>query len=307
MMKKSEKYSIAIRAIVACLLWSTAFAGVKIGLNYTTPFFLAGIRFILAGIMLIPFSGKIKNYIITVWINRKLIIIVAFLQSVVMYGLYYTGIDLIPGSIAAIIIGASPLVTALVTHFSLRDDKFSRDKLVAILLGVTGIVFVVYGRQTLDPMGEANLIGAVLLVLSMIVSAYANIVVSRNKNRINSVLLNSSQLLFGGIILTIISLFSDGRPVIEWSPEFLFALLWLSFLSAAAFSIWFSLLKRPEVKVSELNMWKFLIPVFGAFFSWMMLPEESPTVISIIGVAVITLSVILYYLPIGRKKNNNQI
>ncbi len=112
-MKKSEKYSIAFRAIIACLLWSTAFAGVKVGLIYTTPFFLAGIRFVLAGIMLIPFSGKIKSYITTVWINRKLIIVVAFLQSVVMYGLYYTGIDRIPGSIAAIIIGASPYNTLL--------------------------------------------------------------------------------------------------------------------------------------------------------------------------------------------------
>ncbi len=297
----SEKYSIAIKAIIACLLWSTAFAGVKIGLYYTTPFFLAGIRFFIAGIMLIPFSGPFKDYIKSIWLNRRLVLSVAGLQSVVMYGLYFTGINFIPGSIAAIIIGASPLVTAIVTHFSLHDDKFSRDKLIAILLGVMGIIFVVSGRQVLGSVGALDLVGAFLLLVSMIVSAYANILVARHRSKISPVFLNSSQLVVGGLILMLISLSVEGVPDISWNMEFIAVLIWLSFLSAAAFSLWFSLLKEPGIKVSELNMWKFLIPVFGALFSWIILPDESPTIISIAGMIIITASIIVYYLP-GRNK-----
>ncbi len=299
----SEKYSIPVKAIIACLLWSTAFAGVKIGLYYTTPFFLAGIRFFIAGIMLIPFSGPFKDYIKLIWLNRRLVLSVAGLQSVVMYGLYFTGINFIPGSIAAIIIGASPLVTAIVTHFSLHDDKFSRDKLIAILLGVLGIIFVVSGRQVLGSVGTLDLVGAFLLFVSMIVSAFANILVARHRSKISPVFLNSSQLVVGGLVLMLISLPVEGVPNISWNFEFITALLWLSFLSAAAFSLWFSLLKKPGVKVSELNMWKFLIPVFGALFSWIILPDESPTIISIAGMIIITASIIVYYLP-GKKGLN---
>ena len=294
---KYEKKVIAIKAIFACLLWSTAFAGVKIGLTYTTPFFLAGIRFLIAGLILVPFSSPGGKYFIKLWENKKLILSVSAFQTIIMYGLYFTGLNIIPGSIAALIIGASPLITALVSHFSLKDDKFSRDKFFAIILGLAGIVFIVSGRQAFESVNTSNLIGAFLLIISMIASAFANIIVSKHKGEINPILLNSYQLTFGGLILILISLSVEGLPSIKLSFEFILALAWLSFISAAAFSIWFSLLKKPGVKVSELNMWKFLIPVFGASFSWILLPDESPTIISIIGMVIITISIILYYLP----------
>ena len=43
-----------LRAIIACVLWGSAFAGAKIGLQYAEPIFLSGIRFTLAGLMLVP-------------------------------------------------------------------------------------------------------------------------------------------------------------------------------------------------------------------------------------------------------------
>ncbi len=288
-----SKLKINILAVTACLLWATAFAGIKIALPYTTPFFLAGVRFSLAGVFLIPFSGRDYFRLFLKYI--KIILPVSLLQTVLMYGLFFTAMDLIPGAIAALIVGASPLITATVTHIILKNDRFTREKLLSIAVGTVGIVFVVAGRQTLDGIGSANIIGALLLVLSMIFSGIGNIVVSTRKKELSPLILNSSQLIVGGFFLIIISLFLDGLP--ELHPDFVFtaALVWLSFLSAAAFSIWFSLLSTPGVKVSELNMWKFLVPVFGALFSWMMLPSESPNIISVAGMVVISGSILFYF------------
>jgi len=55
------------------------------------------------------------------------------------------------------------------------------------------------------------------------------------------------------------------------------------------------LLQRPEVKVSQLNLWKFIIPVFGAIFSWLLLPDESPHLSSVVGMVVIAASIVLFY------------
>jgi drug/metabolite transporter (DMT)-like permease len=64
-------------------------------------------------------------------------------------------------------------------------------------------------------------------------------------------------------------------------------------MSAVAFSIWFILLRRPGVKVSELNVWKFLIPVFGAVLSWVILADEHPEVTALTGMLLIGLSLIV--------------
>jgi len=66
-------------------------------------------------------------------------------------------------------------------------------------------------------------------------------------------------------------------------------------MAATAFSIWFKLLQRPGVKVSELNLWKFIIPVVGAILSWLLVPNESPEWLTISGMVIITISLIMFY------------
>jgi len=78
--------------------------------------------------------------------------------------------------------------------------------------------------------------------------------------------------------------------------EYWIALLWLSFMAAAAFSLWFKLLQRPGVKVSELNLWKFIIPVIGAILSWLLIPDENPELLTISGMIIITASLIMFYM-----------
>ena len=107
-------------------------------------------------------------------------------------------------------------------------------------------------------------------------------------------------MFVGGIFLFITALIVNGTPNIPKSPVFYAALLWLSFISAAAFSIWFILLKRKNVKVSDLNVWKFIIPIFGALFSWILIPGEYPEFITILGMLIAAFSILMYNLA-GKK------
>jgi drug/metabolite transporter (DMT)-like permease len=80
---------------------------------------------------------------------------------------------------------------------------------------------------------------------------------------------------------------------------------WLSILSAVAISIWTVLLKRPGIIVSDLNFWKFLIPVFGATLSWILLPAEKPLAITLVGMLIIASSLVI--LNLVRRKNHEII
>jgi drug/metabolite transporter (DMT)-like permease len=66
-------------------------------------------------------------------------------------------------------------------------------------------------------------------------------------------------------------------------------------MAASAFSIWYKLLQRPGVKVSELNLWKFITPCIGAVLSWLLVPDEHPELLTISGIIIITGSLIFYY------------
>ena len=282
-------------AIIACLLWASAFAVIKIGLQYTTPLRFAGLRFILAGLMVLPLVGSYRTAFQYIRNNFRLILLISFLQTFVQYTLFYSGLNLVPGALGAIIIGAGPLFIAFTAHFFMPNDKLTLPKLGIIFMGIAGIALVslsnVSGKEV---GGNLIFIGIILLFLTNINAGFTNVVIARDANHIPPLVLSSSSLIIGGVLLFLVSLPAEG--FIFKIPPFTYylSIIWLSFLSAAAYSIWFLLLQRKGVKVSALNMWKFIIPVFGAILSWILIPTESPDLVSVAGITITAIALVLF-------------
>jgi drug/metabolite transporter (DMT)-like permease len=190
------------------------------------------------------------------------------------------------------IIGSSPMFVALVAHFALHDDRMTPLKTLSILIGVAGIAIITLGRTSVEVKGQYEILGIGLLLVNNFVAGYANVLVSKSPGTISPLGLSSGTLMIGGLLLFLVSVPVEGIASGPFPFEYYIALAWLSFLSAAAISIWFVLLRRPGIKVSLLNVWKFLIPVSGAILSWMILDNEQPDPISIIGMIVIAGSLV---------------
>lgn len=295
LLNSRKQVEIALLAIVACLLWSTAFVGLKIALTGMKPLALAGLRFFAAGLTVLLFSGswkKISGMNRGQWKNA---LRVGFFQTFLLYGFFHIGMTFVSGALGAIIIGASPLIAALTAHWMVPDDKLSLRKALMISTGISGIVLISLGRHPWEMSGLIELFGILLLVASSFASSFGNVFISKDLT-LPPLLMNGVQLSAGGLGLLLVSLIMEGPPVFPKTPSFYWAFAWLVFISSTGFSIWFYLLKQPGVKVSELNFWKFILPVFGAILSWIILPDESPDVISIAGMVIVAGSVFLFFL-----------
>lgn len=288
---KSKK-SIVLWAIFCCLLFSSAFVGIKIGLQYTTPLRFAGVRFMLAGLLTFAVCPEKKNYFKLVTKNWKFLLFLAFLQTTLHYTLFYKGLELIEGAMAAIIIGAAPLFVAITSHFFLENDKMSFVKVLTIIGGLAGVSLVAFGRNEGGD-NHTQLLGVLMLVATNVAGAFNNILVVKEKNNIPPLVISSYALFIGGLGILLLSLPMEGALDFAIKPrEYYISLVWLSFVSAAGISIWTKMLKVPGIVVSELNFWKFLIPVCGAVLAWTILPNESPNAISIVGMVIIGSSLI---------------
>lgn len=294
MLKLPLKYILL--AVFACLLWSTAFVGVKIGLQYAQPFGFAGIRFMISGLILLPFTGGIRRYFSIIQTNFRRILSLAVIQTFVAYAFFYFGMTLVPGALAAIVIGASPLIFALVAHLLMHDDKITLPKLASMLIGFAGVAIIGVSRQPWQSAGLPEFIGIFILLAGSSFGAIGNVLVAKDRERIPPLILNSAQLFIGGFFLLLLSLLFEGSLIKSYPMEYYIALMYLSILSAVAFSIWFYLLKKPGVKVSSLNFWKFIIPVFGAVIVWIILPDEQPELAAIIGMVFVALSILSFSL-----------
>ncbi len=127
--------------------------------------------------------------------------------------------------------------------------------------------------------------------------------VAKSDNKIHPVMLTSFANFTGGVLLFLTALVVEkpdlgaGYPLRFWG-----AVLWLAIIPAAGFSIWYYLLSRPGIKVSELNIRKFVVPVVGVVMSWALLPGESPNVQTVAGIVVTVVAVAIMQWPARRKE-----
>jgi len=301
---KLLKSNTSLLAIFACLLWASAFVGIKIGLKYTTPLNFAGLRFMIAGLIVLPFAGSLKFYFSSIKKNLKIVLLIAFLQTFFQYSLFYQGIARTPASLASIIVGAQPLFIAFVAHFLMKGDSMNWKKLLIYLFGLSGIILVSFGRQKFTISDDVKITGILLLVMVNVVAGFSNVFVARDGTKIPALVLSSSSLLIGGIMLFVVSIPLEGLTSLAQPVPYYFSLAWLSVLSATAISIWFVLLKRPGVKVSDLNFWKFLIPVAGAILAWLILPGEKINEFAFAGIFIISAALVL--LNINKYRSNDK-
>lgn len=209
---RAKILSTTVLAITACLLWSTAFVGVKFGLNYTTPLRFAGIRFFLAGLYILPFCGHPGNSLRMIRQNWKQVLRLGFFQTFLLYTLFYIGISMVPASLTAIIIGANPLFSAIMAHILLHDDRPNVRKLGSISLGMAGVVIIAASRENFSWSEGKEFWGILILVAANIAGSIGNVVVVKYREGLPPVLLNSSQLMFGGMASTVVMFTS--KPLI---------------------------------------------------------------------------------------------
>jgi drug/metabolite transporter (DMT)-like permease len=141
------------------------------------------------------------------------------------------------------------------------NDKMNWPKVITIIGGLAGITLVAFGRQTGGD-HKVQLIGVLFLLITNIAGSFNNILVVREKDNIPPLIISSFSMFVGGLGIWLFSIPMEGTPEFIIHPlPYYEALAWLSFVSAAGVSIWTKLLKRPGIVVSELNFWKFLVPV----------------------------------------------
>ncbi|MGL1893314.1 MAG: DMT family transporter [Spirochaetaceae bacterium] len=282
-------------ALLACLLWSTAFVGVKYALTFAQPIFIAGVRFLLAGLILIPFAGT-KGYLTEVKDHFKIIAIVGLLQTVCVYFLYFLALDRIKASTGAALVGLGPMIGAILGHFFVSTEVFTKKKVFSFILGVTGVTVVSLGGGKNGSLPDpTETIGIILFILSSIAGAFSNVFVLKYKTGIKPSVLTSAQLIMGGLTLFIMSLFLYQDITFILPIKFYIALGWLIFVSAAGFSMWYHLLAKRKESLISMNIWKFIMPVAGGILGWIIMPNDSPNVKAIAGMIIVAISIIIYY------------
>lgn len=290
---------VALLAILCTLLWGSAYPAIKIGYELfhvgsddtAAKMAYAGLRFTLGGLLVLairPLMGSGQEGIRTLTKRHwKQILILALVQTTIHYAVFYIGLSYTSGSKGAIINASTVFFSALLAHFFHTDDRITLRKGIGVVLGFSAVIFVNLDADfnfSFLIRGEGFILFATLLHSSS--ALYSKHVAKE----VDPILLTALQLGIGGLVLLAIGLLMGASfPTSDFRGYML--MLYLASLSAAAFSIWTSLLKYN--KVSSITIYSSLIPVFGAILSAIFLKESIAGVQLIGAMAAVALGVVL--------------
>ncbi|HEV7475493.1 MAG TPA: EamA family transporter [Pyrinomonadaceae bacterium] len=258
--------------LLLCCIWGSTWLFIKLGLNDLPPLTFAGIRFVIAALILFflilvrrtPLPSRKRDWI--------LLAVTGVLSFSFNYGLVFWGEQYISSGLAALLQSMLPAFGLVIAHFYLPEERITLPRIAGVVLGVLG-VGVIFSNQ-LQVSGPRALWGSAALVGSALCAAYANVLVKTYGLNLQPTMLAGGQMLFGLVPLLLLGIPLEGNPLhYHWTPVAVFSLFYLAIVgTVVAFVLYYWLMRNMDVTKTMLIA--LVTPVTAVILGMLVLKEE---------------------------------
>lgn len=299
-MAKQTKAYIAL--LYVCICWGTTYLVIRIGVMHYPPFLFAGMRQFIAGIILITGALAVnKNTDLSLRnIGRQ--ILVGFLMLTMGNGCVTWGEQYIPSGIAALICSMMPLFAVLFNLAFFRNERFNLLIILGLILGTCG-VGLIFMHDLKQLSNTSYLLGMGSVLLATCSWAAGSLINKQHQQPVNPFFNSGLQLLFGGLIMLVLSpVLDDLHHVVVWNTDGLLSLLYLivfgSVLAYAAYM--YTLTKLP---VGVATIYAYINPMVAVIVGYMFMKEDLNIYT---GLAFITIVISVYLVNRGYRQQHRQ-
>ena len=250
--------------------WGMAFYFIKLALPTMTPAAMNMGRLGVAAAVLflvmqarrekLPPWGPVWGYLAAV----------AVLGNALPYFLIAHAEQSVPSGLAAILTGATPLITMALAHFATRDEQMTWRKLAGLVTGFAGLI-VLFGPSALSGVG-ADLFAQGLLLLTCL-SFAGNAIVARRMPPLPLATTCFAMTLIGTVVMFPFAMAAD--PGLSHGPDLaaILAVLGLGLITTAAAALLFFTLVREAGAVFVVSA-NYLTPLVALALGALLLGER---------------------------------
>ncbi|NEW07192.1 DMT family transporter [Paenibacillus sp. SYP-B3998] len=257
-----NKFKYISLILMTTFLMGIAFPVGKLGMSYAPPFFLMGIRFVLAGgLLAIIVARRPRPHGVKQWLQAA---VIGLFQSAGVMGCAYYSMRWITSGESSIITCTNPLLV-IVLGTLLTGASYRGRQWLGVGVGFVGVLFTFGLHMSIEPGTFISFAGALCF-------ASATLLIKRWGPAFDMTVLAAYQMIAGGIGLFLLSSFTE-HPYFIFSGTSVIIVLWLAVMgSIVQFSVWFYLLRNGDP--ARTSAFLFLVPLFGVISSWLLLGEK---------------------------------
>jgi len=283
-------YKAYIAWIAICILWGTTYLAIRIGVEELPPMLFAGIRWIIAGIILVVIQKALgrkfpaKNEILP-------LAIVGIALLGIANGLVVVAEQWIPSGLAALLITTLPFWMVGFESFLPNGQKMNLKIVLGLILGLVG-VFLILGRDINIWINNDYLIGTLALMGAVISWSLGSIYSKYKKISVHPMMGAAVQMLIAGSLQALLGLILGEHNIFHLTENGIFATVYL-IIFGSIFGYASYMYAIAHLPLSLVSTYAYINPVIALILGWYILNEELTinilfaTIFIIIGVMLV--------------------
>ena len=274
--------------VTLCVVWSSTWLAIKIGLRDLPPISFVAIRFLIAIIVLVAVSLGRTRLIPRTRNDYVVLAVTGVLMFAVNYTLLFWAELHVSSGLAAVLQATIPIFGIMFAHWMLPDEPLRLPRLAGAIIALGGVTVIC--ARLLGFHGHLAFWGGVGVVVGAASEAYANVLVKSQSMQLAPAMLAAWQMIFGTAPLLVLGFAVDGNPAhFHWTVSSVFCLLYLAVIgSALTFLLLYWLL--PRLTVAQLQSISLITPPGAIMLGWFMGGETFP-LSSLLGAGLVLVGV----------------
>ena len=290
--------------IVLCVVWSSTWLAIKIGLRDLPPLSFVAWRFLIAVAALLAVSIGRENLLPRKRFDFAVLAFTGVLMFAINYALLFWGELHVSSGLAAVIQASIPIFGMVLAHWMLPDEPLRWQRLTGALVAMSGVAEIC--ARLLSFNGWWAFLGGLGITIGAAGAAFSNVYLKARKIALAPSMLAAWQMIFGIIPLLLLAFVVDGNPTrLHWTGTAIFCLLYLALVgSALTFILLYWLM--PRMTVTRLQTISLITPPGAIALGWAM-GGERLSIWSLLGAVFVLAGVAMIFRPLADEEQARRV
>lgn len=273
-----------------CVVWGTTYLAIAIALETIPPLLLTGTRFTAAGLIMLGLAAargeRIPRDLKSL---ANLALVGALMVGVGNLAVVWAELH-VPSGIAALLVATAPFWMAIIELFRSHGERVTLRGAIGMAIGFVGVAMLVTPGVS-GAWSIPFLLGALAIQVGGIAWQLGSAHSKYNLRHVPLMASAALQMLFGGLIVTVVGVVAGEVPRFALNPRTFGAIAYLTlFGSIIAYSSYVYALAH--MRTTVVALYAYVNPVVAVFLGWLILSEPL-TPLSVLAMIVILAGVAL--------------
>jgi drug/metabolite transporter (DMT)-like permease len=284
-----------------CIVWGTTFLGIRVAVESMPPVLLTGIRYTVAGLVMIALlhlrGERIPRDPRTL---RDIAIVAVLLIGGGTLALVYAE-QWVPSGTAALLMATEPFWAAILDALRRDGERIRLRRTIGMVIGFGGVALLVTPGSATAAFGPRFLLGALLIQVSAMAWQGGSVYTKHALKHVPPLMSAALQALIGGVLLDLAGLAIGDAQRFHPTNRSLLALAYLTvFGTLVGYTAYTYALAH--IRMSVISLYAYATPIVAVLLGWLVLGERL-TWLSITAMAVILAGVALVQFGERRRRS----